>query len=203
MKIVKLLGADTQVKRAVNMKAAMAQYDNMRERRGKMLETEEATRADAATYLRKIVNPQLKQGWRLDLSDDKAHAKKLRWTERHTRKIKETLSKRQILYVPDYGKQKGEGQYPLWLLRVSLATTTVVDSGKERTIRPVEERYNTYYCESIHYPAIAAIREQFDWEEQEYGVEVEIDSRTFWILVNIEISFRLEQLEMTRDDFRI
>lgn len=195
----------TAEKRLINWKAYREAIEASRKRSGRKTETEIISEKHMELFIKKIVAPQLKEGWVLDLSDNEAIGKKLGLTTTQARRAKENLSKRGVLFVPPEKKQKKKGDYPIWLIKVELVKTTVVnvETKKKRVIRPVEQRYNKFYCEKIYYPVLNEIKEMFEYEEQETGEEVVLSSQQYWIIANTWINDELERRGMTRDDCRI
>lgn len=194
----------TTEKRLINWKAYREAIEASRTKKGRKDEREIIGEKHMELFIKKIVAPQLKEGWVLDLSDNEAIGKKLGLTSRQVQRTKEQLSKRGILFVPPEKKQKKKGDYPIWLIKVELVKTTVVnvETKKKRVIRPVEQRYNKFFCEKIYYPVLNEIREMFEYDEQETGEEVVLSSQQYWIIANTWINAELERRGMTRDECR-
>lgn len=186
----------------VDLAAVRKAFKANRKRTGKLLEQEIVAQDRAIKFLKTIVNTQLRDGRALDLNDELVSGT-LGCTPREARRTREFLSKIGVLFVPDYGRHKGQGTYPIWLLSMAFTKITVVEAdGSKRTRRPDSELYNAEYL-AIRDRVVSELREQFEWEEQEFGKPVVVGSGFFWATVNQLISQELRELGKQRADYRL
>lgn len=148
-------------------------------------------------FLKKVVLVQLNEGRViLDLSDDAANGAKLGLSPSQAKRDKGNLSKLGILYVPEYGRQKKMGDYPIWLINYDYTVKEYIESDGKKQRRPVSDFYNKKFIQ-IHEEATAWVNDRFkemDWKPS---------AKEFSIARNIEITERLKELETTRDDYRL
>lgn len=187
---------------SVNRVAARKVITGSRKRKGRMTEAEQfAYKRDMD--LLTIIDKQLRKSRALYLNNESV-ALQLGCTVTEAHKAKKRLSNLDIIYIPAYGRQK-PGKSSIWLLNLPYMVTKYVDNktGKpKRTRKPDSLIYTTEFC-TIKSNVAKDLREQFEWEEKEYGTKVVVSSSYFWMSVNQIVSQELAELGKSRDDYRL
>lgn len=147
-------------------------------------------------FCKLVINKQLankdKVNKRLDLSD-KLVVETLNCTPRQAKRIREKLSKLEIIFAPEDYKQKKPGDYPVWLLSFEYSTVEYPEKKSTKKQKPVEDRYKPEYCDIYH----AIKKEVFEISPDHWKIGFKM--ATIHMLVNEELAMK----GLTRDDLRI
>lgn len=148
----------------------------------------------------KLINKDLAQRkFHLDLSD-KRLTKTLNCSPRQAKRIRDTLQKEGITYIPEGQKQTGPGTYPNWMVAMTrenkIAGIVIIHEVEEtsrKKLAPVHTRYNKTYCD-IYYSVIDEI---FEYSPTHWSIKDKM------INVHILVNQELARKGLTRDDCRI
>lgn len=178
-------------------------------RKGKETEAHKEQTKRMINFLKKIVLPQLKEGKTiLNLSNDIQNGQTLEISPRQAKRVKQNLSDLKIVFVPEYGKQKKKGDYPIWLISYDYTILIKKDSPDAPKRKTVEELYTKKF-QNIYKEAKKEARAFFEEVEEstreltnDFNYNLDIDSKEFMIKVNEIIKIELEEIGAVRADFK-
>lgn len=167
------------------------------------------TEKNMINFLKKVVLPQLREGRRvLNLSNDVDNGEKLELTPRQAKRVKENLSKMKIIFVPEYGRQKKKGDYPIWLISYQFTVLEKKDKQEKTKRKTVDELYTKPF-QKINEEAKKQAREYFEEVEEsirmfdDENFILSVSVKDFSIVKNMIIKEELKKIGKTRADFKI
>lgn len=114
-------------------------------------------------------------------------------THSQAKKAKEKLSEAGIIYVPEDGRQKGEGTYPVWFLNFDFVEITPQERSEEDELQPKRKHWGEKQG-----PFVAALYRSIIEEHKQRLDDAGVESyllEHFMMMVSKELSQRLKRLE--------
>ena len=178
-----------------------------RKRNGKLYRTESLflrRRLDLIKHLEGLLNEGIIV---LDISDNEALAEILDCTPREAKRAKESLSKLGVIYVPEYGRQKKEGDYPIWHFNFKYLVkkvATFAEKKRASLLNKYNQAFKGIYNKNVQ-KLVNEIKDLNEYDRLEYGDtrKIQLSPAKFMVTLNMMIRDELDSLGTTRADYLI
>lgn len=149
---------------------------------------------DMIEFVMKVIEPQLKKGFRLDLSDELVQ-KKIGVTRSRSKVLRLKLKDAGVIWFPEWSRPKKPGHYPLWLVAKDFLVYQT-SPEKRKTKKEREEEMNSrYHPEYFKIYSEVCSEVYRDLEEDDRFVTL----KEYMIEVNIRLNLKLKTMGLTRD----